>query len=307
MESKRIALLTIAVVAIGIFALPSTMSLFAGQHVWYDLSGKGNEVPCEKCHADVAAEMESLLGPHTGETGYGRMECEYCHRVFPIVNKNASFDTYIYASGNGTGAEPGKEAHAASTVPCMYCHSGEEAGIVTPQAKAWHDNESDCLYCHIDGGSGHGYVHGNAKYFTKEDCYKCHLCKNESESIITIRIPPAGGFGLTTNTLDTGELAAHKAFVMDSINDKTMDDANEACLACHTMIAVKIRWEHARRLEFDVGLDSPVTTETGVHNWTMSNWAVNGTANATVWGNTTGAGNTSYWSEWPGNVDNIYE
>ena len=128
--------MSIAVVVIGIFALPSTVSLFGGQHKWYDLGGKGNEVPCEKCHADTAAEMESQIGPHTGETGYGRMKCVYCHRLFPIEHKNASFDTYAYASGDGTGAEPGKEAHAASTVACMYCHSGEEAGIVAPQDAA---------------------------------------------------------------------------------------------------------------------------------------------------------------------------
>ena len=39
-------------------------------------------MPCEKCHADVKEEMGSGIGPHTGETGYGRMKCEYCHRTF---------------------------------------------------------------------------------------------------------------------------------------------------------------------------------------------------------------------------------
>jgi len=29
--------MAIAVIAIGIFALPSTVSLFSGQHSWYDL------------------------------------------------------------------------------------------------------------------------------------------------------------------------------------------------------------------------------------------------------------------------------
>jgi len=95
-------------------------------------------------------------------------------------------------------------------------------------------------------------------------------------------------------------------FVLDAMDDDTMRSANEACIACHTMIAVKINWTHRRSLEFDVGLDSPVTTDAGVHNWTLSNWSVNGTANATVWGNTTGAGSTNYSSDWPGDVNGIY-
>jgi hypothetical protein len=275
-RSNEIALVSIAVVVIGIFALPSTVSLFGGQHKWYDLGGKGNEVPCEKCHADTAAEMESQIGPHTGETGYGRMKCVYCHRLFPIEHKNASFDTYAYASGDGTGAEPGKEAHAASTVACMYCHSGEEAGIVAPQATTWHDNESDCLRCHAGPGKGHGEAH----VFETEDCYKCHLYKNESGSIVTLRIPPAGGFGLTTNTSDTGETAAHKAFVMDAIDDPLMEDANEACIACHTYVAIDINWTHAYKMYFEADGRGGV--------WNVANFDSEGCYNTTTYGNMSG-------------------
>jgi len=46
----------IAVVAVGLFALPSTVSLFSGQHRWYNISGTGNEIPCIKCHADIYDE-----------------------------------------------------------------------------------------------------------------------------------------------------------------------------------------------------------------------------------------------------------
>ena len=60
------------------------MSLFAGQHVWYDLSGGINDVPCEKCHADVAEEMQSdANGAHRNLT------CAMCHRT--------CFNNYGYA------------------------------------------------------------------------------------------------------------------------------------------------------------------------------------------------------------------
>jgi hypothetical protein len=279
MDDRRIVLLTTAVLAIGIFVLPSTMSLFAGQHVWYDLSAGVNEVPCEKCHADVAEEMQSdANGAHRNLT------CAMCHRT-PFTN-------YTYASGEGNGSTPGKEAHAAAVIECMTCH-----GI------------------YRDNGKWSHYANATTKYPEYAECGRCHGGGGWGPSRDHPDFISAGGFGIedpanpehTTTDDDTGEKAAHKKFVLDAMNDTTMSGANEACLACHTMIAVKLNWTHARSLEFEVGLDSPVTTETGVHNWTMTNWAVNGTANATVWGNTTGAGNTSYWSEWPGNVDNIYE
>ena len=61
--------------------------------------------------------------------------------------------------------------------------------------------------------------------------YEC-----EWENINSVRMYPAGGgFGLTTGTADTGNMAVHKTFVMNS----DMEDANEACIACHTGIAVK--------------------------------------------------------------------
>ncbi|RLI85995.1 MAG: hypothetical protein DRP01_05120 [Archaeoglobales archaeon] len=59
--------------ALGMFVLPSTLSLFSGQHFWYNTKQNGSNVPCEKCHADVMDKMEAIVAPHTGETGYGKM------------------------------------------------------------------------------------------------------------------------------------------------------------------------------------------------------------------------------------------
>jgi hypothetical protein len=252
MNSKGLVLLTIAVVAIGILGLPSTVSLFSGQHAWYNLSPKGNDVPCEKCHADIVAEMDALVGPHTGETGYGRFECEYCHRIFEI---------YTYASGYGTSAKPGKEAHAASTIPCMHCHSGKVAQ--------------------------HGEV-------SKEDCLKCH------DAVY----PPtfeAGGFGLVGPPQvpgDTGSNAAHKAFVMDAINNSDMEDANEACIACHTYVPVKINWTHACSLEFNATYESEWVLPPTHFN--TSKYIANGTVTVTSYGNYSGGANMGDWPE--GNV-----
>ncbi|MHC1573150.1 MAG: hypothetical protein ACXQTJ_01670, partial [Candidatus Syntropharchaeales archaeon] len=78
MKSNTTGLLMIAVISIGIFALPQTAALFSGQHSWYNLSESGSQVPCMKCHGDINAEMiDSNNGVHTTLASPG---CD-CHRV----------------------------------------------------------------------------------------------------------------------------------------------------------------------------------------------------------------------------------
>lgn len=84
--NTKFTLAIIALVGIGVFALPSTMSLFAGQHSFYNIDATGNQIPCQKCHGDVKAELGSnantnpangplTAGPHAA------FKCEYCHRI----------------------------------------------------------------------------------------------------------------------------------------------------------------------------------------------------------------------------------
>ncbi|MDY6959177.1 MAG: cytochrome c3 family protein, partial [Halobacteriota archaeon] len=150
MDNRKIVLLLVAVLAIGLFALPSTIAMFGGQHNWYGLGDDGNQVPCEKCHADIYDEMGNT-GPHSN------MSCWYCHRTSNLTG-------YTYASGDGTGSTPGQEAHAASTVECMECHAGFGiSGISVCQnchwgfggtqvhPKEWFDNDAEfCVDCHPD-------------------------------------------------------------------------------------------------------------------------------------------------------------
>jgi len=314
MRSGNMMLLAVAVIALGIFALPSTISFFAGQHTWYQLNGTGDlggQLPCEKCHADVANEMGALVGPHTNELGYGRLECEFCHRTFGIDDYNNKGDrnpinetrygkyryTYGQVGPNATDVTPGKEAHAASTVPCMYCHSGNKGGPVPSS----HGGVEGCV-CHgtEDGGDPY-YYHGD-RFYTgtsmterAEACLKCHGTGYGSDQS-PMYIPPAGGFGLTANASDTGELAAHKTFIERSIEDTNMEDANEACIACHTHIPVKINWTHRYSLEFNC---TPEFEKLPPTHFNVTDWSINGTYNITVYGWRNGTGNISK-EGWPG-------
>lgn len=80
--NTKFTLAIIALIGIGVFALPSTMSLFAGQHSFYNIDATGNQVPCQKCHGDVKAELGGQLSPVTGTYGpHASFQCEYCHRI----------------------------------------------------------------------------------------------------------------------------------------------------------------------------------------------------------------------------------
>ncbi len=269
MNIAKFLLITIILAATGLVVLPNTVSLFAGQHYWYNLSGTGNDVPCEKCHADIAEEMDAHLGPHTGETGYGRMECAHCHRIY---YKWGNY-TFASVSGSYTSYTPGVQAHAAATVRCMDCH------------KLTYTYDS-------------GIVKGHWSYPEYSACEKCHGSFYE--------VPAAGGFGLTSDPEDTGKYAAHLAFVREAANNSTLRGENEACIACHTAVPVKINWTHARSIEFNITLGDNIITPYGPHNWTITNWTPNGTAWAIVYGNTTGAGATNLANiTWPGEVPGV--
>jgi hypothetical protein len=258
MGNKKIALMAIAVVAIGIFALPSTVSLFSGQHSWYDLndwSAGHTTVPCEKCHADIAAEMDSNVGPHTELSGswsggsFSRLYCEDCHRVFydyaaSEVGSAPVYPKYTYALG----------AHAASTVECMDCH-----GVVGDLDSSWNSQ-------HATAGNDYAYL---------QPCDRCHAGNNFNN------VFAAGGFNLTKGkssftwnydpaTDDTGERAAHMKFVLDAMDDDLMEGANEACIACHTRIGVNITWTKSEYLEF-------TAIEDGTGNWTIPGFTAGGT------------------------------
>lgn len=110
MATKKMILLLMIFSFLGILALPVTMSLFAGQHAWYDL-GSGYGSKCVKCHADIYGELYAG-GHHKNIAGAGDgEECLVCHRTSASI---------IYA--NASTSEAGQQAHAASTIYCGYCH-----------------------------------------------------------------------------------------------------------------------------------------------------------------------------------------
>ena len=279
MKMNKLVLLAIGVIAIGIFALPSTVSLFSGQHAWYNISGGDHILPCKKCHADIYEEyVMDANGVHKTLAGGSGSEswdlgtdynvdraCYQCHRVVYGNRGNIT-----YASGEGTGSTPGVQAHAASTVACMACHEFD-ASYAAPAAGGF-----EVPY---DNASGLGITDN-------------------------IKADPVTGFKFNyTNSTNTGGHAAHQGFIEGAIVFERMEDSNEACLGCHTNIPVKITWTHARSLEFNATYDKSLQLPPTHFN--TSNYTAEGEVIVDSYGNYSGgakkggwpSGNVSIWGQ----------
>lgn len=114
--NSKILLLSVAVIAVGLFAMPSTLSLFSGQHTFYD----GQNVSCAKCHQDIADEIKSTAN----EVHTSMDTCDGCHRTETSWYSNTSSGADIKNSTwrISNVANVSIKAHAAVTVECLACH-----------------------------------------------------------------------------------------------------------------------------------------------------------------------------------------
>jgi len=177
MLGNKTLVLVVAVLAVGLFVLPSALSLFAGQHTFYS----GSDVDCAKCHGAEAVEL-AAGGPHGG----------------------------------------------TSPIPCTDCHQSVAAGYdnnvehaaISPQ----------CIVCHGETSANNG---GN----------------------------------VTAELLSDAE--AHMEFYLGADEAGLEQGANEACIACHTMIGTAITWDRATTLEFTAGHTA--------EGWTVGEFNATGT------------------------------
>lgn len=81
-EMNKKIMLYVALMAFGLYVMPNTVSLFAGQHSFY--SGMG--VSCEKCHSDVISQIQTS---------------GYVYEKHRAAAGNANYTTYLALGGKG--------------------------------------------------------------------------------------------------------------------------------------------------------------------------------------------------------------
>lgn len=174
--NSKIFLLTVAVAAVGLFAMPNSLSLFAGQHTF----DNGTNVRCEKCHQDIYEEMSASgrYGISTAHVDTPKLkECQGCHRTgdidsIPIAKFSDGSRDY---SGNYTQNVAEKGAHAAVTMECTGCHTGVPAELLdSDEAHGPFYNESITNNSAPDGAKNNGTVLKGAN----EACVGCHTHTN---------------------------------------------------------------------------------------------------------------------------------
>lgn len=117
--NSKLLLLTISVLAVGMFAMPNTLSFFTGQHTYTN----GTAVNCNKCHMDIYDELyASGVSPPPPHTGSSRLlECKVCHRTGKL---GLIFGDTVngISSNKGLNISTNPQAHSAVTVECIFCH-----------------------------------------------------------------------------------------------------------------------------------------------------------------------------------------
>ena len=249
-------ILAIAVIGIGMFVLPSTLSMFAGQHSWYE----PQDIDCSKCHFIEYEEMSSgaygVHSPHrTADTTF---ECTDCHNVSMNI-------TYYYATGQKGDHTP---AHAATTVSCLACH-GDLFSNGTYCAASCHDFGDPDLEVQVN--TMHTLGNKLNMGHSGNDCLKCH--RNYDDNVTIMRE------NVFINDVDdnlSNPLEAHCSFFLGMSGENTtksdsgLTGPNEACLGCHTGVGVNISWTRNTSITF--------TADKSSGNWAVSDMNATGTA-----------------------------
>ncbi len=168
----KTVLLTIALLAVGMYFLPATLSIFSGQHTFVN----GSEVNCMKCHNDIYNEIyPSGGGTQPPHWSFGQT-CNACHRTGAVppfwdVGISAYTETNVTSNPN---------AHAAVTVECVFCHDlivDEITGSQEAHGSYYNASNQTSL---LKGGN--------------EACVGCH-----THTMINVTWRRPGGYGINAN------------------------------------------------------------------------------------------------------------
>ena len=208
--NSKVLLLSVAVIAIGLFAMPSTLSLFAGQHTFYN----GSEVNCQKCHDDIYSEISTGSSAHTSLT-----QCQGCHKTGTLTNLVPYNGTggNITIVTNVTGTQT---AHAAVTMECVACHQGVPAELEGADAAhtAFYYNSS------YTTNSSAGLTSVNQTVVKLKGanaaCIGCH-----THAVMNITWQRTTGYNITVDS--TGSEKWNLTYELNSSTTKTTSSAGE--------------------------------------------------------------------------------
>jgi len=254
--NSKILILSVAVVAVGLFAMPSTLSLFSGQHTWYDTA----DIPCKKCHQDIYDELTTQSVYHGKfEASYGNA-CARCHVAAGDYNSTTGAATY-----NKTGANMSKQAWIAYTSKTTNI-----SGQVNYSAHAAITVE--CLACHGTGNLTQG-SNSPLRLMSDQEAHRPFYYASVSNKAV--------GDVNYSSLKDAGIITGAPQWY-DTTNGPNqtvvqLKGTNSACIGCHTHAFVNITWNRAIGYELDANVSN-------------AGWVVNFTGVSTSTNTTTTSG-----------------
>jgi len=271
MKGKNMILLSVAVIAVGLFVLPQTMAMFVGQHTWFSVKTADSQyVMCQKCHVNEVAEWRANTGAHANYSADLGGGC-FCHQIN---------ETALGEYGLTSAIAPGAYGFNFTNWRWNYTNNSNKVG----GEPEWYNNtDPDPSNHEWEWGwrPGTGNVSPHAAVIV--DCVDCHW--NEMQQINN---PKSAHFAFWNQT-KTG-------------SDNTGTDNNTVCMACHTHTHLNITWLRIEGLE--IIANHTDATKTGADAWTVtttvnetphtSRVLYNGTGNATYLKKI----NETYWATW---------
>ena len=186
--------------------------------------------------------------------------------------------TNFYNFGNG------------SNIPCGKCHADVYAELKQAGAVNSVHLQQGCGGCHMLALQKEGFYNGPTGQFHAAAAPACLDCHDGNSTGIN---DARNIFGIVTNTTgDITNVEVHASFANQSNNISLLKGANEACVACHTHVAVNISWSKAYMMNF-TSVAQMATDGSGTHSWNISSFGIQGSANITTYGNMSGENNAS--------------
>lgn len=170
MKMKKLTILMIAVVAIGVFALPTTLSIGAGQHKFLQagtIAGGQTDLVafCNQCHSTDTLKSGEIDQSDTN-LYYGTPDTSLIHSSLFAVGAGGCASCHAIDGGyaqqvGGVNDPTNKVQHAASLPSCLKCHTAGptlatkdvmlELNAPTEAHKNFNaaaDNDIQCIGCH---------------------------------------------------------------------------------------------------------------------------------------------------------------
>lgn len=165
MKMKKLTILMIAVVAIGVFALPTTLSIGAGQHKFLQAGttagGQTDLVEfCAQCHSTDTLKSGEIDQSDTN-LYYGTPDTSKIHSSLFAPGAGGCASCHAIDGGYGQTDPANKVQHAASLPSCLKCHTAGvnlatkdvmlELNADTEAHKNFvsaADNDIQCIGCH---------------------------------------------------------------------------------------------------------------------------------------------------------------